>query len=270
MEMSFLPAILYRPLFRSVVAAACICHLAAWFLFGIIFWASVLAYGVLVPFTRFCPVDRLIARASSLRKLNPIAALLAAMAMVPVWILLRHSGSLPLGPNSLIVFTGFAVSLAWTGRGSGVSTPHLFPAQSGPSVVLFDGVCGLCNRWVDFLLRHDKRGRLLFASLQSEPGRRLVQQRGLDPDAMDSIVVVRGDRTWRRSDAVAEIAVQLGFPYSLATAARLIPRPFRDAIYDWVARHRYRWFGRRETCRLPTPEERERFLAGPAEPDAKI
>lgn len=126
------------------------------------------------------------------------------------------------------------------------------------AVILFDGVCNLCNAWVDFVVRHDVDGKYRFAPLQSDVANDLL--RGAPADLPDSIVLVEGKDVWVRSTAALRVARGIGLPWSLAYVFILVPRPVRDAVYDWVARHRYRWFGRRDTCRVPTPEERARFL----------
>lgn len=135
-------------------------------------------------------------------------------------------------------------------------------AQPHP-VLLFDGVCNLCNGAVNFVIDHDAAGRFRFASLQSEESRMLLACAGLPVDYQESLVLI--DRTrmqaYVRSDAVLEIARGLGGWFRLARIAALLPRWLRDAAYDYVAQHRYAWFGRRETCRVMTPELRARFIA---------
>lgn len=132
------------------------------------------------------------------------------------------------------------------------------------SVILFDGVCNLCNGAVQFVLDRDRHKRFRFAALQSEAGQALLRQRGLtppDPGAdPDTIVLVEGDRVSDRSTAALRIARHLGFPWVLAGIFWLLPRPLRDWVYRFIARNRYRWFGKSESCRLPTPELRGRFL----------
>lgn len=125
-------------------------------------------------------------------------------------------------------------------------------------VVYFDGVCGLCNRFVDFGLRHDRQRRLRFAPIQGETAaQRLPSDLATDP----TTIVLEEDGNLRfRSDAILRILHLLGGGWRLLGGFRIIPRPLRDVIYDWIARNRYTWFGKRETCRLPTPEEREAFL----------
>lgn len=128
------------------------------------------------------------------------------------------------------------------------------------TIVLFDGVCNLCNGAVDFLLRHDQGERLWYASLQSEAGSQLLEAAGLTPGSLGSLVVVHGERIYVESDAVLEIARLLPAPWCWFTLFRVIPRPVRNRLYRFVARHRYDWLGRRDTCRVPRPEERARFV----------
>jgi predicted DCC family thiol-disulfide oxidoreductase YuxK len=127
-------------------------------------------------------------------------------------------------------------------------------------IVLFDGVCNLCNGTVRFLIERDPRARLRFASLQSGFGRALQERHGLDPDALDTFVVVDGEGVHLRSDAILRLLAGLPAPWRGLAWLRLLPRPLRDALYGVVVRNRYRWFGRRDECLLPTPELRARFL----------
>ncbi len=131
---------------------------------------------------------------------------------------------------------------------------------AGETVVFFDGVCGLCNRSVDFILSEDAAERLRFAPLQGEAAAREL---GPQPDgAPRSIILREGGVTYTRSEAVLRIAGALGGAWRLlALLCRVVPRLVRDAAYDFIAAHRYQWFGKREACRLPTPAERRRFLA---------
>jgi predicted DCC family thiol-disulfide oxidoreductase YuxK len=135
------------------------------------------------------------------------------------------------------------------------------PLASPPAhpTVFFDGVCGLCNRFVDRLLRADKRRVLRFAPLQGETARALLPP--LPDDAADWTVIYLDERGMHvRSDAALEIWRRLGGVRGLLALARFVPRFVRDPIYRWIARHRYRWFGRRDTCRVPSPAERPWFL----------
>jgi len=137
--------------------------------------------------------------------------------------------------------------------------------ESPHPVVLYDGVCGLCNRTVRFLLRHDKRGVFRFAALQGPTGAALLRAHGHDPRELQTVYLVldRGlasERLLSRSAAAQEIARRLGGVYRLAVVFNVLPRRWRDALYDFVARRRYRWFGKYDTCPLPQPGDRERFL----------
>ena len=127
-------------------------------------------------------------------------------------------------------------------------------------VVLFDGVCNLCNRSVDFIVRRDREGLFKFASLQSEVGKRLVSEHSLAEGDLGTMVYIERGRVFLRSTAALRIARSLPGAWPLLFGLIAVPRPVRDAVYRWTARNRYRWFGKRETCRIPSPEERERFL----------
>ena len=133
------------------------------------------------------------------------------------------------------------------------------PELDGP-LVLYDGECGLCNRSVQTILRHDRRGAFRFAALQSELGRALLERHGLPTGAVDTVVLVDQGRAFTRSGAALRIAGRMDRPWPLARVFAVIPAPVRDVVYDWVARNRYRWFGRTDACMLPPPEVRARFL----------
>jgi predicted DCC family thiol-disulfide oxidoreductase YuxK len=136
------------------------------------------------------------------------------------------------------------------------------PGPNNP-VLLYDGVCGLCNRLVRFVLRRDPRARFRFASLQSDYSVRILKSHGLDPQDIDSVYVVAeaGERVTARSDAVIFILQELGGVWRVAaTALRLFPKPFRDFGYTVVARHRYRIFGQYTACPLPEKQYQDRFL----------
>jgi predicted DCC family thiol-disulfide oxidoreductase YuxK len=127
-------------------------------------------------------------------------------------------------------------------------------------IVLFDGVCNLCSGSVQLILKRDPQGTFRFASLQSEPGRKLMLDHGLDPDALSSVVVIEDGRAWQESSAALRIAKHLPGAWKLLRVFTIVPRPLRDAVYRLIARNRYRWFGKTEACWLPTPELRARFL----------
>jgi predicted DCC family thiol-disulfide oxidoreductase YuxK len=131
-------------------------------------------------------------------------------------------------------------------------------SRNTPAVIYFDGVCGLCNRFVDFVLARDVKRRFRFAPLQgSTATRRFGAAGAVDPA---TILLEEDGAVYERSTAALRIIARLGGIWKVAALLRLVPRPIRDAVYDWVARNRYAWFGKRDTCRLPTHEERAAFL----------
>ena len=140
-----------------------------------------------------------------------------------------------------------------------VKQPGQLTAPIGPTI-LFDGVCNLCNAAVLFIIDRDRAGYFRFAALESPAGARLLEAHGNVTAGVDSIVLVDEDGAWVESDAALRIARGLDWPWRAARAFGVIPRPVRDALYRWVARNRYRWFGRRDACRLPTPALAARFL----------
>lgn len=127
------------------------------------------------------------------------------------------------------------------------------------AVVYFDGLCGLCDRFVMFVLPRDRNHRFKFAPLQGLTAQDRLRGR-LSEEGLKTIVLEDAGTLRVRSDAVLAILSRLGGAWKLAGALRIVPRPIRDAAYDLIARRRYRWFGRREACRLPLPDERDRFL----------
>jgi predicted DCC family thiol-disulfide oxidoreductase YuxK len=135
------------------------------------------------------------------------------------------------------------------------------PAPEHP-VVLFDGVCNLCTGTVQFLIRRDPEGQFRFAPLQSEVARDLLEEHGLEGHDLDSIVLIENGEVYVKSNAAIRIGVLLGGVYRLLGPTKYLPRLLRDAVYDLVADYRYRVFGKKDRCMIPTPENRERFLAG--------
>lgn len=129
------------------------------------------------------------------------------------------------------------------------------------AVILFDGVCHLCQGAVKFIIKRDPSGRFRFASQQSDIGRRLLAGTEVDSESMDTIVLIdENGEVHTRSSAAIRIAGGLRFPWPLLTVLRWVPRRLRDRIYDLVAASRYRWFGKDDACMVPTPEIRKRFL----------
>jgi predicted DCC family thiol-disulfide oxidoreductase YuxK len=125
---------------------------------------------------------------------------------------------------------------------------------------LFDGVCNLCNGFVQFVIERDPPGRFQFAALQSEAARRILAVHGAPSPLADSVVLIEEGRVYTGSTAALRIARGLRFPWPLVGVLLAIPRPLRDGIYAGAARRRYRWFGRREHCMVPTAATRSRFI----------
>ncbi len=132
-------------------------------------------------------------------------------------------------------------------------------AQEGP-IIVFDAMCVLCTANARLVLHHDRQKKFRLASMQDETGAALYRRFGMDPADPDSLIVVDGENLLRDSDAVMAIYHGLGWPWRILSLFRLAPRAVRDPIYRWIARNRYRLFGKRETCWLPTPEQADRIL----------
>jgi predicted DCC family thiol-disulfide oxidoreductase YuxK len=127
-------------------------------------------------------------------------------------------------------------------------------------IILFDGVCNLCNGFVQVVIRNDKKHKFKFASLQSEYAASLPELKGKIGNSLSTVVLIQGNQYYFKSTAALKIARHLGFPLSLAYVFVIVPTPVRDAVYNWVASNRYRWFGKRNECWIPTPELSNRFL----------
>lgn len=133
-------------------------------------------------------------------------------------------------------------------------------------IILYDGVCGLCNRLVQFLLKHDNEGRLRFASLQSDFADKVLSRHGIDAKDLDTVQVVENydqpdERVLQRSDAILRAVRELGGFWSASSSiAQVVPRGLRDLVYRFIATNRYRVFGKYDTCMLPDPNQRSRFL----------
>jgi predicted DCC family thiol-disulfide oxidoreductase YuxK len=126
-------------------------------------------------------------------------------------------------------------------------------------VVLFDGVCKLCNGSVNFILRRDRKGRLKLAPLQSDYGRQVIASHAMKSNSRDSILLQEGARLSEKSTAIIRISKYLDGLWPLCMILLIIPRFIRDFVYDIVAKNRYHWFGKYDTCRLPNPEYEDRF-----------
>jgi predicted DCC family thiol-disulfide oxidoreductase YuxK len=127
-------------------------------------------------------------------------------------------------------------------------------------IIFFDGVCNLCNSSVNFIIDRDPRAIFRFASLQSVAARELLKDSDFNPEELDSILLFKEGRVYSKSDAALEISSDLPFPWSLLRFFKILPKIIRDSIYTWIANNRYNWFGKSESCRLPTPELKDRFL----------
>ncbi|SIR61365.1 thiol-disulfide oxidoreductase DCC family protein [Natronorubrum thiooxidans] len=134
------------------------------------------------------------------------------------------------------------------------------PVPDGDPIVLFDGVCNLCNGFVQFLVPRDTEEKFYFASLQSAVGTELLAEHDLPTDDLESIVLIEGETCYVKSAAVIRIASILGGAYALLGPFRFVPRPVRDLLYDLVAANRYRLFGKKEQCMMPTGDVQQRFL----------
>jgi len=127
-------------------------------------------------------------------------------------------------------------------------------------VLLFDGECNLCNGAVQFVIKRDPDAVFRFASLQSDAGQALLERHDLPKEDFDTMVYLEGDEVWTKSTAALRIVRRLGGVWGLAYNFIVIPRPVRDAVYGVVVRNRYRWFGKRDECMVPSPDLRARFL----------
>ncbi len=141
----------------------------------------------------------------------------------------------------------------------------MFTETKSNSVVFYDGVCGLCNRLTQFLLKHDRYDRLRFAPLQSDYATALLRRHGIDSHDLDTVYVAlkpgqHGERVLARSDAILHLARELGGVWRIGELGKLVPRFLRNKIYDVVARNRYRVFGRLDACMLPEAKHRKKFL----------
>lgn len=127
-------------------------------------------------------------------------------------------------------------------------------------IVLFDGVCNLCNNSVVFIIKHDKEDRFRFAALQDEAGEKITNQYQIDTDKVDSIVLVDNEKAYTKSDAALRIALYLNGLYPLLYGFMIVPRFLRNWVYDLIAGNRYKWFGKKDNCMIPTPELKSKFL----------
>ncbi|HQQ97391.1 MAG TPA: DCC1-like thiol-disulfide oxidoreductase family protein [Cyclobacteriaceae bacterium] len=129
-----------------------------------------------------------------------------------------------------------------------------------PSIVLFDGVCNLCNGFVNFIIDRDPNLLFRFGSLQSQKAKILLQDHPTELHELNTVVLLEGSKLYTRSTAALRIVRKLNGAWPILYVFIIIPRPFRDVVYNFIARKRYRWFGRQEVCRIPTPALQSRFI----------
>lgn len=129
------------------------------------------------------------------------------------------------------------------------------------SIILFDGVCNLCNASVNFVIKHDKKAQFLFASFQSDAAKEIMLHFNLENFMADSVILVEGNKVFDKSTAALKIAKRLDGGFKAFYVFIIVPKFFRDWIYDFVAKNRYHWFGKMESCMIPSPELKNRFLA---------
>ena len=128
-------------------------------------------------------------------------------------------------------------------------------------IILFDGVCNLCNSSVQYVIKHDKKDIFRFVSLQSEVGQKILKHIGISENSLDSIVLYEpGKAYYLKSNAALQVAKSLGGIFTYSTLFKIIPTSLRDIIYDFIAKNRYKWYGKQESCMLPTKELRDKFL----------
>jgi len=128
------------------------------------------------------------------------------------------------------------------------------------TIIFFDGVCNFCNGSINFVIKRDEKNKFLFAPLQSEAGKEFLTRHQLSVTDFDSVIVFSEGKVFKKSSAALQIAGKLNFPWPLLSALRIFPAFIRDFFYDFIARNRYRFFGKKDLCMIPTPEVRAKFL----------
>jgi predicted DCC family thiol-disulfide oxidoreductase YuxK len=137
--------------------------------------------------------------------------------------------------------------------------PHL---SQGDRVILFDGVCKLCNIWSKFIIRFDKHNKFKLASVQSQEGKNILQHFNYPTDVYETMLVVDESDLYVKSGAFLFVMKELGYPWKFISYFKIIPVTLRDWLYDRIASNRYTWFGKFDTCSLPTPDHKSRYLDG--------
>jgi predicted DCC family thiol-disulfide oxidoreductase YuxK len=128
-------------------------------------------------------------------------------------------------------------------------------------LVLFDGVCNLCDASVQYIIKHDKNDIFLFTALQSEVGQQIIKEFNIDTNKIDSIILYSNEHGISyKSTAALKIASKLGFPRNMLSVFLIIPTIIRNWVYDYIAKNRYKWYGKKEECMIPTPDLKSKFL----------
>jgi predicted DCC family thiol-disulfide oxidoreductase YuxK len=128
-------------------------------------------------------------------------------------------------------------------------------------VILFDGVCKLCNAWSNFIINHDHQHKFKLCSVQSDEGQKILKHFGLPTDSYETMLYVEGDTFYQQSDAFFQVIAKLGYPWKAVCLFRIIPKPIRNWLYDRIALNRYRLFGKYDYCSLPTADHKARYLS---------
>lgn len=137
----------------------------------------------------------------------------------------------------------------------------MFNIPKDKRLILFDGVCNLCNSSVQYVIKNDKKNTFLFTALQSETGQKIIEKFNIDSSKTDSILLYTEEKgISSKSTAAIKIAYSLGFPISLITVFFIVPPFIRNWVYDYIAKNRYKWYGKKESCMIPTPELKSKFL----------
>ncbi|MBS1754644.1 MAG: thiol-disulfide oxidoreductase DCC family protein [Ferruginibacter sp.] len=127
-------------------------------------------------------------------------------------------------------------------------------------IILFDGVCNFCNSAVNFIIRRNKNANIFFTAMQSQTGQKILQQYGLPVNDMQSFVLIENGKAYKQSTAALRICRHLKGLWPLCYGFIIVPAFIRNAVYNWIAKNRYKWFGKRQQCMIPTPEVKARFL----------
>ena len=127
-------------------------------------------------------------------------------------------------------------------------------------IILFDGVCNLCNGAINFIIKRDPKDQYRFAALQSDIGEELLEKYQIDPEKTDSIVLIRNGSAFAKAGAALRIANKMSGAWPLLYGLIIFPRFISNTVYDYIANHRYKWFGKKESCMIPTPELKKKFL----------